>query len=223
MNDPANAHNSVIIMANSGARGNVSQFTQLLGMRGLMNRSYNYERKTGGHVIKDTIEVPIKDSFIDGLTINEYYNSSYGARKGMADTAMKTSKSGYMTRKLVDAAQEVIVTEDDCHTTKGVEVSAIIDTFENVVIESLYDRIVNRYSMDAIFNPKTNEQLVGPNEIITPEIAKAIEACGNILAVYDSDQKFQFGDLVHIMLKDMMNFVFQLISQMILKFIVLKE
>ena len=178
MNDPANAHNSVIIMANSGARGNVSQFTQLLGMRGLMNRSYNYERKTGGHVIKDTIEVPIKDSFIDGLTISEYYNSSYGARKGMADTAMKTSKSGYMTRKLVDAAQEVIVTEDDCHTTKGVEVSAIIDTFENVVIESLYDRIVNRYSMDAIFNPKTNEQLVGPNEIITPEIAKAIEACG---------------------------------------------
>ena len=175
MTDPANANNSVIIMANSGARGNVSQFTQLIGMRGLMNRSYNYERKTGGHVIKDTIEVPIKDSFIDGLTISEYYNSSYGARKGMADTAMKTSKSGYMTRKLVDAAQEVIITEDDCGTTKGVEVSAIVDTFENVVIESLYDRIVNRYSLDAVFDPKTNKQLVGPNEIITPEIAKAIE------------------------------------------------
>ena len=85
MNDPENAKNSVIIMADSGARGNLSQFTQLLGMRGLMNRSYNYERKDGG-VIRDTIEIPIKDSFVDGLTISEYYNSSYGARKGMAGT-----------------------------------------------------------------------------------------------------------------------------------------
>lgn len=178
MNDPKNANNSVIIMAKSGARGNISQFTQLLGMRGLMNRSYNYERQTGGHVIRDTIEIPIKDSFIDGLTINEYYNSSYGARKGMADTAMKTSKSGYMTRKLVDAAQEVIITEEDCGTTHGITVSAIIDTQDNTVIESLADRIANRYSMEEIFIPGTNEKLVGNNEIITPAIAKRIEEVG---------------------------------------------
>ncbi|WEK83045.1 MAG: DNA-directed RNA polymerase subunit beta' [Mycoplasma sp.] len=178
MNDPANKNNSVIIMVNSGARGNVSQFTQLLGMRGLMNRSYNYERKSDSFVIRDTIEVPIKDSFLDGLTIHEYYNSSYGARKGMADTAMKTSKSGYMTRKLVDAAQEVIVTEEDCGTTRGIEVSAIIDTNENNVIETLAERIANRYSMEDIFIPDTTTKLVGKNEIITPEIAAEIERVG---------------------------------------------
>lgn len=178
MNDPANADNSVIIMMNSGARGNVSQFTQLLGMRGLMNRSYNYEQKTKSIVIRDTIEVPIKDSFIDGLTIHEYYNSSYGARKGMADTAMKTSKSGYMTRKLVDASQDVIVTEEDCGTTRGVEVSVIIDTNENNVIESLAERISNRYSMEDIFVPDSKELIVAKNEIITPEMAKRIEGLG---------------------------------------------
>ncbi len=178
MNDPANKNNSVIIMVNSGARGNVSQFTQLLGMRGLMNRSYNYERKSDSFVIRDTIEVPIKDSFLDGLTIHEYYNSSYGARKGMADTAMKTSKSGYMTRKLVDAAQEVIVTEEDCGTTRGIEVSAIVDTNENNVIETLAERIANRYSMEDIFIPDTTTKLVGKNEIITPEVAAEIERVG---------------------------------------------
>ena len=177
MNDPENAKNSVIIMADSGARGNLSQFTQLLGMRGLMNRSYNYERKDGG-VIRDTIEIPIKDSFVDGLTISEYYNSSYGARKGMADTAMKTSKSGYMTRKLVDAAQEVIVTEEDCGTVRGITVSAIIDEIENRVIESLADRIANRYSMEDIVDPQTNKLIVGKNQIITPKLAKEIEECG---------------------------------------------
>lgn len=165
-------------MAKSGARGNISQFTQLLGMRGLMNRSYNYERQTGGHVIRDTIEIPIKDSFIDGLTINEYYNSSYGARKGMADTAMKTSKSGYMTRKLVDAAQEVIVTEEDCGTTHGITVSAIVNTEDNTVIEPLADRIANRYSMEDIFVPGTKDKLVGNNEVITPAIAQKIEDAG---------------------------------------------
>ena len=175
MNDEKNAGNSVIIMANSGARGNVSQFTQLLGMRGLMNRSYNYERKRDSNIIRDTIEVPIKHSFYDGLTTFEYFNSSYGARKGMTDTAMKTSKAGYMTRKLVDSAQEVIVTEDDCGTTKGIEVSALVDTFENTVIETLADRIANRYAMEDVFDPKTNKKLVGSNEIITPTIAKKIE------------------------------------------------
>ena len=178
MNDQKNADNSVIIMANSGARGNVSQFTQLLGMRGLMNRSYNYERKSESHVIRDIIEEPIKDSFVEGLTINEYYNSSYGARKGMTDTAMKTSKSGYMTRKLVDAAQEIIVTEEDCGATRGIEVEALVDTLENHVIETLAERITNRYSMEDIFNPKTNKKIVSANEIITPAAAKEIENLG---------------------------------------------
>ena len=98
INDEKYRDNSVITMANSGARGNVSQFTQVLGMRGLMSKSYNYDQKTKSNVIKDIIETPIKHNFLEGLTISEYFNSSYGARKGMADTAMKTSKSGYMTR-----------------------------------------------------------------------------------------------------------------------------
>ena len=170
--------NSVVIMANSGARGNVSQFTQLLGMRGLMSKSYNYDQKTKSNVIKDTIETPIKHSFLEGLTISEYFNSSYGARKGMADTAMKTSKSGYMTRKLVDAVQEVIIKEEDCGTYEGLIVEAIVDTKQNSMIESLADRIANRFAFADIVNPETNKVLVYKNEIITPEVADMIEQAG---------------------------------------------
>ena len=178
LNDPKNANNPVIIMANSGARGNESNFTQLLGMRGLMSKSYNYDQKTKSNVIKDTIETPIKHSFVDGLTIAEYFNASYGARKGMADTAMKTSKSGYMTRKLVDAAQEVIVKEEDCGTPTGLVVRAIEDTKQNYKIEGLADRIANRFAFEDIINPKNEEVLVKKNEIITPEMAKKIEKLG---------------------------------------------
>ncbi|XQP55066.1 MAG: DNA-directed RNA polymerase subunit beta' [Mycoplasmoidaceae bacterium] len=176
--DPDNRNNPVIIMANSGARGNESQFTQLLGMRGLMSKSYNYDQKTKSNVIKDTIETPIKHSFLDGLTIAEYFNASYGARKGMADTAMKTSKSGYMTRKLVDAAQEVIVKEEDCGTPTGLVVRAIEDTKQNYKIESLADRIANRYAFEDIISPKTDKVLVAKNEIITPAMAARIEREG---------------------------------------------
>ncbi len=178
MKDPANAKNSVVIMADSGARGNVSQFTQLLGMRGLMSKSFNYDQKNKNRTIRDTIEVPIKHSFLEGLSISEYFNSSYGARKGMADTAMKTSKSGYMTRKLVDAVQEITVTEDDCGTTKGLIVEAIVNTKDQSVIESLASRIANRFAMSDVYDPKTNEVLVRKNEIITPEMAEKIESCG---------------------------------------------
>ena len=132
-------------MADSGARGNTSNFTQLAGMRGLMSKSYNYDQKRKSRVIKDTIEIPIKHSFIEGLTVSEYFNSSYGARKGMTDTAMKTSKSGYMTRKLVDATQEIIISDHDCHTNIGLKVTAIIDNKDKTIIEPLYDRIVGRY------------------------------------------------------------------------------
>lgn len=178
MKDPAHKDNSVIVMANSGARGNVSQFTQLLGMRGLMSKSYNYDQKTKSRVIKDTIEVPIKHSFIEGLTINEYFNSSYGARKGMADTAMKTSKSGYMTRKLVDAVQEIIIKEQDCGTNRGLIVEAIVDTKQNSRIEQLWERIANRFAFSDIINPKTNTTIIKKGEIITPDIAHIVQDCG---------------------------------------------
>jgi len=179
-----NKDNPVIVMANSGARGNESNFTQLLGMRGLMSKSYNYDQKTKSKVIKDQIETPIKHSFLDGLTISEYFNASYGARKGMADTAMKTSKSGYMTRKLVDAAQEVIVTEEDCGTPTGLVVEALYDaksaklTGKDQLIESLASRIVNRYAFEDVVDENTNEVVVKKNEIITPNLAEDIEARG---------------------------------------------
>jgi DNA-directed RNA polymerase subunit beta' len=178
MEDEQYKNNSIIVMAKSGARGNVSQFTQLIGMRGLMSKSYNYDQKSKSRIIKDTIEVPIKHAFIEGLTIQEYFNSSFGARKGMADTAMKTSKSGYMTRKLVDAAQEVIVTEEDCNTTRGLLVEAIYDERDGTLIESLSDRIANRFSMVDIFHPKNGEILLKKNEIITPTMAETIEELG---------------------------------------------
>ena len=178
MNDPKNSNNPVVIMAHSGARGNVSQFTQLLGMRGLMSKSFNYDQKNKFHVIRDTIEVPIKHSFTEGLTVMEYFNSSYGARKGMADTAMKTSKSGYMTRKLVDAAQEITITKEDCGATKGLLVEEIRDLKTNTVIESLSSRIANRFAFKDIINPKNKEVLVKKGDIITNSMAEKIELLG---------------------------------------------
>lgn len=170
--------NSIVIMANSGARGNLSNFTQLSGMRGLMSKSYNYDQKQKSKVIKDTIEVPIKNSFIEGLTISEYFNSSYGARKGMTDTAMKTSKSGYMTRKLVDAAQDVIVNYEDCQTKRGTIVEVIEDTKNGSIIESLKDRLTNRTPLLDVLHPKTNKVLAKANEIMTKDVAQAIEDAG---------------------------------------------
>lgn len=173
---PELQQNSIVIMADSGARGNTSNFTQLAGMRGLMSKSYNYDQKRKSRVIKDTIEIPIKHSFIEGLTVSEYFNSSYGARKGMTDTAMKTSKSGYMTRKLVDATQEIIISDHDCHTNSGLKVSAIIDNKDKTIIEPLYDRIVGRYIVfDLIYN---GELIIKSNEMITPSIAKRIVDLG---------------------------------------------
>jgi DNA-directed RNA polymerase subunit beta' len=178
MNESQHQTNSIVVMAKSGARGNVSQFTQLMGMRGLMSKSYNYDQKSKSRVIKDTIEIPIKHAFVEGLTIAEYFNSSFGARKGMADTAMKTSKSGYMTRKLVDVAQEVIVTQEDCGASRGLVVEAIYDTKDNTLIESLADRIANRFANEDIYHPRTNEVLVRRNEIISSAIAEKIEKIG---------------------------------------------
>lgn len=165
--------NSIVVMATSGARGNISNFTQLSGMRGLMSKSYNYDQKQKSKVIKDTIEIPIKNSFIDGLTISEYFNSSYGARKGMTDTAMKTSKSGYMTRKLVDATQDVIVNEEDCGVKKGIILEAIVDDRNNS-IESLEERLLNRFPIFDVVDPKSKKVIAVADEIITKDIAKKI-------------------------------------------------
>ncbi|GAA5414760.1 DNA-directed RNA polymerase subunit beta' [Ureaplasma ceti] len=167
--------NSIVIMADSGARGNISNFTQLAGMRGLMSKSYNYDQKRKSKVIKDTIEIPIKHSFIEGLTVSEYFNSSYGARKGMTDTAMKTSKSGYMTRKLVDSTQEVIITDVDCHATRGLKVEAIVDTKDQTTIEPLVDRIVGRRVVFDLYDEK-GVLIIKAGDLITPQVAKIIEA-----------------------------------------------
>lgn len=174
MSSPLYADNSIMIMAESGARGNMSNFTQLSGMRGLMSKSYNYDQKSKFGVVYDVIESPIKHSFIEGLTVLEYFNSSYGARKGMTDTAMKTSKSGYMTRKLVDAAQEVIVKAEDCGTKHGLMIESIIDTRYETAIESLEQRLLNRLSNTDIYDPVTEELIVARNGLITEKVIEKI-------------------------------------------------
>ena len=143
-----------------------------------MSKSYNYDQNRKSKVIKDTIETPIKHSFVEGLSISEYFNSSYGARKGMTDTAMKTSKSGYMTRKLVDATQEVIIQGYDCGTKTGLLVRDLINTKENSIIEPLSERILNRYCLADVLNPKTGEVIVKAGEMITSNIAKTIASSG---------------------------------------------
>ncbi len=157
--------NSIYMMANSGARGNVSQITQLAGMRGLM-------ANPSGRII----ELPIKSNFREGLTVLEYFISTHGARKGLADTALRTADSGYLTRRLVDVAQDVIVREEDCGTDKGFTVMQIQDGKE--VIENLYDRLEGRLSFETVRHPETKEIIVGRNELITEEVAEAVIAAG---------------------------------------------
>ncbi len=158
-------YNSINLMVESKARGNKSQITQLGGMRGLM-------ANPSGRII----ELPIKSNFREGLTVLEYFISTHGARKGLADTALRTADSGYLTRRLVDVAQDVIVREDDCGTDKGFVVSRIQDGKE--VIEDLYDRIEGRYSFETIRHPETGEVLVNRNELIESTKAESIIAAG---------------------------------------------
>ncbi|SHF09577.1 DNA-directed RNA polymerase subunit beta' [Seinonella peptonophila] len=158
-------YNPIYMMANSGARGNTSQITQLAGMRGLM-------ANPAGRII----EQPIRTNFREGLTVLEYFISTHGARKGLADTAIRTADSGYLTRRLVDVAQDVIVREVDCGTDRGLLVSSIRDG--NEIIEDLYDRIVGRYAFQTVRHPETNEILVGRNELIDEEIANTLIASG---------------------------------------------
>ncbi|MEI4804180.1 DNA-directed RNA polymerase subunit beta' [Bacillus sp. NPDC077411] len=157
--------NPIFMMSDSGARGNASNFTQLAGMRGLM-------ANPSGRII----ELPIKSSFREGLTVLEYFISTHGARKGLADTALKTADSGYLTRRLVDVAQDVIVREDDCGTDRGLLIGAIKEG--NEIIESLYDRLVGRFARKTLKHPETGEVLVRENELITEDIAHIIEKSG---------------------------------------------
>ncbi len=156
-------YNSIMLMVDSKARGNKSQITQLGGMRGLM-------ANPSGRII----ELPIKSNFREGLTVLEYFISTHGARKGLADTALRTADSGYLTRRLVDVAQDVIVREDDCGTDKGIVVSRIEDGKE--VIEDLFDRIEGRYAFETVRHPETKEVIVARNELIDTPKAEAIIA-----------------------------------------------
>ncbi|CAM4401230.1 DNA-directed RNA polymerase subunit beta' [Saccharibacillus endophyticus] len=158
-------YNSIMLMVDSKARGNKSQITQLGGMRGLM-------ANPSGRII----ELPIKSNFREGLTVLEYFLSTHGARKGLADTALRTADSGYLTRRLVDVAQDVIVREDDCGTDKGFMVSRIQDGKE--VIEDLYDRIEGRYCFETVRHPETNEIIARRNELITSDKAEEIVKAG---------------------------------------------
>jgi len=157
--------NPIYIMTHSGARGSVDQIQQLAGMRALM-------AKPSGEII----ETPIKSNFREGLTVLEYFSSTHGARKGLADTALKTANSGYLTRKLIDVAQNVIVTERDCGTLQGVTKS-VVSRGEQIDIP-LSELIIGRTARDNIRNPITDEMLVHENEVITPEAAAKIEALG---------------------------------------------
>ncbi|HFN8854780.1 TPA: DNA-directed RNA polymerase subunit beta' [Staphylococcus aureus] len=157
--------NPIFMMSDSGARGNASNFTQLAGMRGLM-------AAPSGKII----ELPITSSFREGLTVLEYFISTHGARKGLADTALKTADSGYLTRRLVDVAQDVIVREEDCGTDRGLLVSDIKEGTE--MIEPFIERIEGRYSKETIRHPETDEIIIRPDELITPEIAKRITDAG---------------------------------------------
>ena len=152
-------------MADSGARGSKQQIRQLAGMRGLM-------AKPSGEII----ETPITSNFREGLTVLQYFISTHGARKGLADTALKTADSGYLTRRLVDVAQDVIISEPDCGTLDGIEARAIVESGE--IIEPLRDRIIGRVTLERITDPFTGETIVDVNDEMTEELASAIQDAG---------------------------------------------
>ncbi|MEC0303541.1 DNA-directed RNA polymerase subunit beta' [Terribacillus saccharophilus] len=157
--------NPIFMMSDSGARGNASNFTQLAGMRGLM-------ANPAGRII----ELPIKSSFREGLTVLEYFISTHGARKGLADTALKTADSGYLTRRLVDVAQDVIIREEDCGTDRSLRVRALTEGTE--MIEPLYDRLVGRTAFENVKHPETGDVIVAKNELIGEDTARLIVDAG---------------------------------------------
>ncbi len=168
--------NPINMMAVSGARGNASHFTQLAGMRGLMARPT--QSKSKKEYQPSIIEVPIYSSFREGLNVSEFFISTHGVRKGLTDTALKTAESGYLTRRLVDVAQDVTIGEEDCGTDKGYLVEELRDRKDNSAIESFFDRIVGRYSREEVADPETGEVLVEENQFIDDAIAQKIVNAG---------------------------------------------
>ena len=165
MKDNFDELNPIYMMAQSGARGNMNQLRQIAGMRGLM-------ANTSGKAV----EIPIRSCFREGLDVLEYFISSHGARKGLADTALRTADSGYLTRRLVDVAQDIIVREHDCGTTEGIEIEDIKDG--NQIIEKLHERLIGRYALHDIVNPTTGGLIVDNDTLITPDIADKIINAG---------------------------------------------
>ena len=161
-----NKFNPIFMMMTSGARGNISQFTQLAGMRGLM-------AKPNGQ----SVEIPITSCFKEGLSVSEFFLSTHGARKGSADTALRTADSGYLTRRLVDVSQDIIVKEHDCGSIAGVTVTSFTKP-DGSIIESFEERIIGRYTAQKVIDPKTKDLIIGKDEIITENIAKKIVKAG---------------------------------------------
>src|SRR5262249_23088382 len=157
--------NPIFMMADSGARGSKQQIRQLAGMRGLM-------AKPSGEII----ETPITSNFREGLTVLEYFTSTHGARKGLADTALKTADSGYLTRRLVDVAQDMIVSEHDCGTVKSIEATPLVEGGE--IIQSLRDRVLGRVAGEDIRDPFSDEIIVRADQEIDEELAGRIEESG---------------------------------------------
>ena len=162
-----NIHNPVFIMMDSGARGSMNQFSQMAGMRGLI-------AKPDGKVV----EIPVTSNLKEGMSVSEYFITAHGNRKGIVDTALKTANSGYLTRRLVDVVQDVVVKEEDCGTIQGVLVKAFINEKDGSVIESLRQRIVGRFTNKKVINPETKEVIIDKNEYITESIADKIINAG---------------------------------------------
>ncbi|KPK87117.1 DNA-directed RNA polymerase subunit beta' [bacterium SM23_31] len=163
-----NGFNPVFMMADSGARGSKEQIRQLAGMRGLMAKPQKSMTGQTGEII----ESPITANFKEGLSVLEYFISTHGARKGLADTALKTADAGYLTRRLVDVSQDVIITEEDCGTIRGLEISALKEGED--IIEPLHERILGRIAADDIYNPQTEEIIVEANDEVDEEAVKKI-------------------------------------------------
>ena len=162
-----NKDNSISMMIDSGARGNMSNYNQMAGMRGLMLKP------TG-----EAVEIPITSSFLEGESVTEFFLATHGARKGAVDTALKTAEAGYLTRRLVDVVQDIIVKEEDCGTDQGVLVEAFVNENDGTVVETLRDRIIGRYSSKNIVNPETKEVICERNTYITEQLADKIIKAG---------------------------------------------
>ncbi|WP_341494834.1 DNA-directed RNA polymerase subunit beta' [Mesomycoplasma ovipneumoniae] len=173
------AHNSLVMMMKSGARGNISNFVQLAGMRGLMANNVKALKVDAENerVVRSIVEVPVKSSFVEGLTSFEFYSSTHGARKGLTDTALNTAKSGYLTRRLVDVAQNIVVAADDCFSDFGFVVKDIIDTKTNTIIVPLIERIEGRFLNKDVYDSKGNKIASG-GQLVNLQIAKQIANAG---------------------------------------------